>query len=278
MKELFDKLSYKCSEITTKKYSTSFSLGIKTLDDSLQQPIYNIYGFVRFADEIVDSFHKYDKSKLLDKFRTDTKEAIAEKISLNPILNSFQFTFHKYNIDMQLVDKFLDSMFMDLDSIKYDPEKYKKYIYGSAEVVGLMCLKVFVEGKNDLYESLKPHAMKLGSAFQKVNFLRDINSDLIDLGRVYFPNIDIKKFTTQDKILIEKEIITEFKDALEGIKKLPLKSRAGVYLAYLYYFKLFKKIRANSTKEIFNKRIRINNFYKIYLMFLATIKNKFNLL
>ena len=248
------------------------------MDDSLQQPIYNIYGFVRFADEIVDSFHKYDKSKLLDKFRTDTKEAIAEKISLNPILNSFQFTFHKYNIDMQLVDKFLDSMFMDLDSIKYDPEKYKKYIYGSAEVVGLMCLKVFVEGKNDLYESLKPHAMKLGSAFQKVNFLRDINSDLIDLGRVYFPNIDIKKFTTQDKILIEKEIITEFKDALEGIKKLPLKSRAGVYLAYLYYFKLFNKIRATSIEKIFNKRIRINNFYKIYLMFLATIKNKFNLL
>ena len=244
----------------------------------MQQPISNIYGFVRFADEIVDSFHKYDKSKLLNKFRTDTKEAIAEKISLNPILNSFQFTFHKYNIDMQLVDKFLDSMFMDLDSIKYDPEKYKKYIYGSAEVVGLMCLKVFVEGKNDVYESLKPHAMKLGSAFQKVNFLRDINSDLIDLGRVYFPNVDIKKFTTQDKIVIEKEIITEFKDALEGIKKLPINSRAGVYLAYLYYFKLFKKIRATSTKEIFNKRIRINNLYKIYLMFLAIIKNKFKLL
>ena len=195
MKELFDKLSYKCSELTTKKYSTSFSLGIKTLDYSLQQEIYNIYGFVRFADEIVDSFHKYDKSKLLDKFRTDTKEAIAEKISLNPILNSFQFTFHKYNIDMQLVDKFLDSMFMDLDSKEYNPEKYKLYIYGSAEVVGLMCLKVFVEGKNDLYEILKPHAMKLGSAFQKVNFLRDINSDLIDLGRVYFPNINIKNFS-----------------------------------------------------------------------------------
>ena len=183
--------------------------------------------------------------------RSDTK-AIAEKISLNPILNSFQFTFHKYNIDMQLVDKFLDSMFMDLDSIKYDPDKYKKYIDGSAEVVGLMCLKVFVEGQNDVYENLKPHAMKLGSAFQKVNFLRDINSDLIDLGRVYFPNIDIKKFTTQDKIIIEKEIITEFKDALEGIKKLPIKSRAGVYLAYLYYFKLFKKIKATSRGRLDN--------------------------
>ena len=277
MKKLFDQLSYSCSEKTTKTYSTSFSFGIRVLYKSLREPIYNIYGFVRFADEIVDSFHDFNKKELLIRFKKDTFTAIEEKISLNPILNSFQSTVHKYNIDLKLIDNFLDSMQMDLNQQSHNDETYKNYIYGSAEVVGLMCLHVFVNADDKLYQKLKPFAMKLGSAFQKVNFLRDINNDTKNLGRIYFPNIDINDFQENQKIDIEKDIYKDFSDAFKGIQLLPLESRGGVYLAYLYYITLFKKIESKSINKLFEDRIRLNNIYKINLMFRAIISNYLNL-
>ena len=277
MKKLFDQLSYNCSEKTTKTYSTSFSFGIRVLYKSLREPIYNIYGFVRFADEIVDSFHDFNKKELLIRFKKDTFKAIEEKISLNPILNSFQSTVHKYNIDLKLIDNFLDSMQMDLNQQSHNDETYKNYIYGSAEVVGLMCLHVFVNADDKLYHKLKPFAMKLGSAFQKVNFLRDINNDTKNLGRIYFPNIDINDFQENQKIDIEKDIYKDFSDAFKGIQLLPLESRGGVYLAYLYYITLFKKIESKSINKLFEDRIRLNNIYKINLMFRAIISNYLNL-
>jgi len=239
MKKLFDDVSLKCSKTTTLTYSTSFSLGIKFLDKKFHNPIYSIYGFVRFADEIVDSFHEYDKSYLLNKFRNDTYEAIEQKISLNPVLNSFQKVVNDYSIERELVDTFLNSMEMDLQKQFYDQQLYQQYILGSAEVVGLMCLRVFCEGDEKLYEHLKFPAMKLGAAFQKVNFLRDLRADNIELGRTYFPEIDLKQFSLTDKNKIEKEIEEDFTKALLGIRQLPLSSRNGVYLAYFYYKKLF---------------------------------------
>jgi len=266
MKKLFDELSFKISKQTTKQYSTSFSLGIMALSSKIRNPIYAVYGYVRLADEIVDSFHGFDKSKLLSRFRDETFLAMEEKISLNPILQSFQETVSQYQIDHQLIRQFLASMEMDLHKIDYNSDLYKEYIVGSAEVVGLMCLQIFVDGDKEEYEKLKPYAMVLGSAFQKVNFLRDMKDDYEVLGRTYFPNVDIAAFDNRVKAEIEKEITEEFRQALEGIKKLPASSRFGVYLAFRYYLSLFKKIKKTSAAEIINQRIRISNSKKISLM------------
>ena len=266
MKKLFDDLSFKISKQTTKQYSTSFSLGILALSSKIRNPIYAIYGYVRLADEIVDSFHGFDKEKLLSRFRDYTFLALEEKISLNPIMQAFQETVSQYEIDHELIKQFLRSMEMDLHKIDYNSELYKEYILGSAEVVGLMCLHIFVNGDKAEFERLKPSAMILGSAFQKVNFLRDMKDDYDVLGRTYFPNVDIKAFDNQVKLEIENEITNEFQLALEGIKKLPTSSRFGVYLAYRYYLSLFKKIKKTSATKMINQRIRISNSKKISLM------------
>lgn len=278
MKKLFDELSYKVSKQTTKQYSTSFSLGILALSPKIRNAIYAIYGYVRLADEIVDSFHGYDKQKLLSRFRDETNNALEEKISLNPILQSFQETIHQYQIDFQLIDQFLRSMEMDLHKIDYNSELYKEYILGSAEVVGLMCLQVFVEGDKQEYEKLKPYAMILGSAFQKVNFLRDMKDDYYVLGRTYFPNVNIEDFNSEVKADIEKEIHNEFQKALEGIKMLPASSKFGVYLAYRYYVSLFRKIKRTSAGKIINQRIRISNPRKISLMMGCYVEYKMSLI
>ena len=278
MKQLFDEISVKSSKLVTKTYSTSFSLGIKFLDKSIRTPIYNIYGFVRFADEIVDSFQGYDKEYLLKKFRKDTIEAIEQKISLNPILNSFQETVNKYNIEWELIETFLESMKMDLDPITSSQKYYEKYILGSAEVVGLMCLHVFTEGNIEQYAKLAPSAKKLGSAFQKVNFLRDAQADFIDLGRTYFPGVDFNNFCDADKIKIEMDIEKDFEEALVGIKQLPTSSRGGVYLAYYYYLRLFRKIKNVSSENIISERIRIPNAQKVILMLQSFAKHQTNLL
>lgn len=266
MKKLFDELSFRVSKETTKKYSTSFSLGILALSSDIRPAVYAVYGYVRLADEIVDSFHGYDKKLLMNRLREQTTEAIDEKISLNPILNSFQQTVNDYQIDWELIDTFLKSMEMDLEKIDYNSDLYKEYILGSAEVVGLMCLQIFVKGNKDEYERLKPFAMQLGSAFQKVNFLRDLKDDYQVLGRTYFPNVDMDDFNCTVKKQIETEIETEFAEALKGIKMLPGSSRFGVYLAYTYYVSLFRKIQRTPAKKIVNQRIRIHNGKKISLM------------
>lgn len=276
MKQLFDELSYSVSKMTTKKYSTSFSLGILALKPSIRSAIYAIYGYVRLADEIVDSFYGYDKEKLLNRFKVDTENALAEGISLNPILQSFQETVRKYQIDKALIDQFLHSMEMDLQKIEYNSDLYDEYIHGSAEVVGLMCLQVFTDGDKEKYEELKPYAMKLGSAFQKINFLRDLKDDYQVLGRTYFPNIDMNVFNNQVKFEIEKEIEQEFKEALIGIKKLPASSLFGVYLAYKYYISLFKKIRKKSSKDILNNRVRVPDYQKGYLALSSYVRFKMN--
>jgi len=278
MKALFDQLSYKCSKLTTRKYSTSFSLGIFFLSRRLHKPIYNIYGFVRFADEIVDSFEGYDKKYLLNKFREDTIDAIEQKISLNPIINSFQEVYHKYNIEWELVETFLKSMEMDLSFTEYDKADYDEYILGSAEVVGLMCLRVFTENDHELHDRLKPSAMKLGSAFQKVNFLRDAQADFEGLGRTYFPEVNMGGFSKHDKEKIELEIGQDFSDALVGIKQLPLGVRKGVYLAYFYYLKLFKKIKRLPANRVLESRIRIPNTQKMGLMLQSLIRHELNVL
>jgi 15-cis-phytoene synthase len=266
MKALFDNLSERVSKMTTNSYSTSFSLGIYFINQRLRKSIYGIYGFVRIADEIVDSFEGYDKENLLARFRKETYEAIENRISVNPILNSFQQAVHDYGIENELIDTFLDSMQMDLQKIDYTNDKFEKYILGSAEVVGLMCLRVFTEGNSTLYEELKPFAMKLGAGFQKVNFLRDMKDDYFILGRSYFPNVDFKKFDGNTKKLIEKEIDSDFKIALAGIRKLPSSSRAGVYLAFVYYRSLLSKIKKMPPHRILTERIRINNPQKLGLM------------
>ncbi|HBR11645.1 MAG TPA: phytoene synthase [Chryseobacterium sp.] len=278
MKKLFDELSYKVSKATTQQYSTSFSLGILALSPKIRNPIYAIYGYVRLADEIVDSFHGYDKQKLLSRFREETSEALEEKISLNPILQSFQETVHQYQIDHNLITEFLKSMEMDLHKVDYNSELYKEYILGSAEVVGLMCLHVFVDGNKAEFEKLKPYAMVLGSAFQKVNFLRDMKDDYYTLGRTYFPNVDIRDFDQKVKCEIEQDIHNEFQIALEGIKMLPRTSRFGVYLAYRYYVSLFNKIRKTSACKIVNQRIRISNRRKISLMMGCYVEYKMSII
>ena len=278
MKEKFDYVSARSSQLVTRKYSTSFSLGILFLNKKFHQPIYSIYGFVRCADEIVDSFHGYNKKYLLEKFCEDTYDAIENKISLNPILNSFQQVVHEYKIDRELIDGFLHSMEMDLQQSNHNEESFKKYILGSAEVVGLMCLRVFTENDFARYEKLKPSAMKLGAAFQKVNFLRDLKQDYEGLGRTYFPEVDFKKFTERDKQRIELEIEKDFQSALQGIKLLPHGARSGVYLAYYYYKKLFEKIRRIPAQRVMRERIRIPNTMKIAYMFKSYLRNSLNLL
>lgn len=278
MKKLFDELSYKISKQTTKQYSTSFSLGILALSPKIRNSIYAIYGYVRLADEIVDSFHDFDRTTLLTRFREQTNQALEERISFNPILQAFQETIHHYEIDVQLINQFLNSMEMDLQKIDYNSDLYKEYILGSAEVVGLMCLHIFVDGNKEMYEKLKPTAMKLGSAFQKVNFLRDMKDDYQILGRTYFPNVDISYFDNVVKAQIEQEIYDEFKEALEGIKKLPNSSRFGVYLAYRYYISLFRKIKRTSANKIINQRIRISNGKKFSLMMSSYVQYKMSFL
>lgn len=278
MKQLFDNVSAQCSRLTTTTYSTSFSLGIKFLAGKFHRPIYGIYGFVRFADEIVDSFHGYDKEKLLAQFRKDTWEAIDNRISLNPILNSFQEVVHRYHIEKELIETFLDSMEMDLTKRYYDKTLYDQYILGSAEVVGLMCLRVFSEGDARIYETLKRPAMKLGAAFQKVNFLRDIKADKEDLGRNYFPEVDLQRFSASDKKRIEQEIAEDFAEALEGIRRLPSSSRNGVYLAYYYYTILFRKIAQLPPHRILRERIRVPNYEKIFLMLVSNFKHQLNMI
>lgn len=274
MKQLFDELSYSVSKLTTQKYSTSFSLGILALKPTIRTAVYSIYGYVRLADEIVDSFHGYDKKQLLTRFKKETDVALAEKISLNPILQAFQETVRKYAIEKSLIDQFLHSMEMDLQQIDYNSDRYKEYIFGSAEVVGLMCLKVFTEGNKQQYEELKPYAMKLGAAFQKINFLRDLKDDYYLLGRSYFPNIDMEVFDNNVKSQIEVEIADDFKAALIGIKKLPSSSIFGVYLAYKYYLSLFQKIKRKSPIDILNKRVRVPNSEKAYVALISYLRYK----
>ncbi|WP_276089270.1 phytoene/squalene synthase family protein [Pedobacter sp. JY14-1] len=278
MKALFDEVSFQVSKAITKKYSTSFSLGILALHPSIRSAIYAIYGFVRLADEIVDSFHGYDKEVLLRRFREQTDEALNEGISLNPVLQSFQQTVNKYHIDRSLIYQFLNSMEMDLKPVAYDTDLYKEYILGSAEVVGLMCLQVFVEGDTAAYTRLKPFAMKLGSAFQKVNFLRDLNHDYEQLGRTYFPNIEMSIFNRHAKDAIEAEIAEEFAEALKGIRKLPASSKFGVFLAYKYYLSLFSKIRKMPPEKIMSQRVRIPNRQKVSLMMSSYIQYKMAIL
>ncbi|MEN9421866.1 MAG: hypothetical protein RLZZ107_1345 [Bacteroidota bacterium] len=266
------------SELTTKRYSTSFSLGNSFLHKELQKPIYSIYGFVRFADEIVDTFHGYDKEKLLLDFKNQTYEAIAAGISLNPILNSFQWAVNTYQIPMELIDTFLDSMEMDLQKQTYDQGKYETYILGSAEVVGLMCLKVFVEGDQKTYEDLKPYAMKLGAAFQKINFLRDLKADYQELGRTYFPGINLSDFNSAIKKEIEADIALDFQKGYEGILLLPRSARFGVYMAYKYYFKLFNKIKQTPAEHVLNERIRIPNYRKMRILLTSYVRHNLNLL
>lgn len=278
MKQIFDNYSEEASKAVTKKYSTSFYAGVKSLEKKIRPDIHNIYGFVRFADEIVDSFHDYQKEELFNEFKRDTFAAIERGISLNPILNSFQATVNKYQIDHDLIHQFLHSMEMDLNPQEYTQEKYEEYILGSAEVVGLMCLKVFVHGKEDEYQALKPFAMKLGSAFQKINFLRDINDDVNNLGRIYFPNLDIKNISLEDKIRIEEEIQIEFDEALKGIKMLPPGSRFGVYISYKYYRKLLKKIKSKTAQELLESRIRVPDSQKLMVFAKSYLRNSVNLL
>lgn len=274
MKKLFDELSYDVSKSTTKKYSTSFSLGILALKPAIRPAIYAIYGYVRLADEIVDSFHDYNKEVLLERFKKETDLALDEGISLNPILQSFQDTVSKYQIDRALIYQFLQSMQMDLKPINYNSDLYDAYIYGSAEVVGLMCLQVFTEGDKQKYDELKPYAMKLGSAFQKLNFLRDLNEDYQNLGRTYFPEIEMNVFSNAVKSEIEKGIEQEFKEALIGIKLLPISSKFGVYLAYKYYLSLFTKIRSKNAQSILDQRIRIPNSLKFVVMLKSYVRYK----
>ena len=278
MKQLFDDISQEMSALTTKRYSTSFSLGISFLQKGLHKPIYSIYGFVRFADEIVDSFHGFDKETLLAEFKTETYKSIAQGISLNPILNSFQWAVNKYEIPLELIETFLNSMEMDLGKQIYDKATYEKYILGSAEVVGLMCLKVFVNGNEAEYEKLKPSAMKLGSAFQKINFLRDLKADYQELGRTYFPGIDMQEFNATVKKEIEADIEKDFRAGYEGILQLPKEARFGVYMAYKYYFKLFKKIKTKSAHSILTERIRIPNYRKVRILFTSYLRHNLNLL
>ena len=278
MMKLYHQTCYECSQIITQRYSTSFSTGIRVFDRKFRAPIYAIYGFVRFADEIVDTFHGFPKEDLLKRFREDTFRAIEDKISLNPVLNAFQLVVHNYDIEKELIDAFLDSMEMDLYKHKYQDQLYRQYIYGSAEVVGLMCLRVFTEGDNSLYEQLKAPAKSLGSAFQKINFLRDMKSDFDERGRVYFPGVDFSNFTNKDKKLIEEDIKADFDHGYEGIIQLPKGARFGVYLAYVYHINRFKKIKRATAAKVTQERIRVNDGKKVYLLFSSAFKNAFNLL
>lgn len=278
MLQIFHTTSENCSRIVTENYSTSFSSAIGLLHKDLRAPIFNIYGFVRFADEIVDTFHGHDKALLMKEFKQQTWDAIERGISLNPILNSFQRTVNEYDIDYDLISAFFYSMELDLSKGKYDKEGYNEYVYGSAEVVGLMCLCIFCEGDKQRYAELESSARSLGAAFQKVNFLRDIRFDFHDLSRVYFPGCDFNNFTARQKEEIEEDINNDFQDAYQGILKLPLKAKFGVYVAFKYYRSLFDKIRRMKPYRIFESRIRIPNYHKAMIIFRAGIKNQLRLI
>ena len=275
---MFHTISEKCSRIVTENYSTSFSTAIRLLHKDLRAPVHNIYGFVRFADEIVDTFHEYDKAFLLQQFKETTYDALHRGISLNPVLNSFQRTVNEYDIDLKLVDEFFQSMELDLSKKVYSQKEYAEYIYGSAETVGLMCLYVFCEGNRDLYEQLAPHARALGAAFQKVNFLRDIKADYNGLSRIYFPGCDFSNFTERQKKEIEEDIHHDFDIAYQGILKLPAKARFGVYVAYKYYSSLFKKIIKTKPAKVLEERIRIPNYHKALIILRAGVKNQLRLI
>lgn len=278
MKQLFDTVSLACSKMTTTSYSSSFSIGIYCLQKQLRAPIYSIYGFVRFADEIVDTFHDYNKQELFNEFREDTWKAIDRKISLNPILNSFQHVVHSFGIERELIECFLESMETDLSEKAHDRCTYDTYILGSAEVVGLMCLRVFTNNDDALYQKLKPSAMKLGAAFQKVNFLRDVKADYEQLGRVYFPGVNFEAFSEKEKMEIEREINNDFQIAYEGIKALPSEARFGIYVAYVYYRTLFNKISAIPSARILMERVRISNRKKMRLLVASYLRHSLSLL
>lgn len=279
MKSIFDTISFDCSRNVTKSYSTSFSAAVKMLAPSIRQDIYNIYGFVRFADEIVDTFHEYNKEELFDMFEKDLTSALENKISLNPILNSFQHTVHLYSIPMNLINAFMNSMRLDLHKSEYKTiAEYNEYIYGSADVVGLMCLKVFVNGNDAKFEELELSAMRLGSAFQKVNFLRDLKADYEDLNRTYFPNTDLSQLDEHSKNEIIKEIESDFAAGFEGILKLPLEAKFGVYTAFVYYKKLLSKLKKTPSSEIKNTRIRVPDYQKFGLMAKCYVNYRLNLL
>lgn len=279
MKSIFDQVSRECSKIVTESYSTSFAMATRMLSSSIRNDIYNIYGFVRFADEIVDTFHEYDKESLFQDFEKSLEEALQNRISLNPILNAFQDTYHKYGIPRHLVDSFMKSMRMDLSKKVYAThEEYKEYIYGSADVVGLMCLRVFVYGDDDKYANLQESAMALGSAFQKINFLRDLKADYEELNRSYFPNTNLLDLDEQSKSRIVKEIKEDLKLGYEGILKLPNSSKFGVYTAYKYYGKLLNKLKRTPSREIKNARIRIPNYQKFGLLAKSYVNYKLNLI
>ncbi|WP_214072370.1 phytoene/squalene synthase family protein [Mucilaginibacter sp. dw_454] len=269
--DLYDEACFECSKLITTKYSTSFSKGIKAFSKQFRYPVYAIYGFVRYADEIVDTFHNHDKTALIHDFKQDTFKAIDQKISLNPVLHSFQLIVNQYDIDSQLIEEFLRSMEMDLDHQIYTDNDYETYIHGSAGVIGLMCLQIFCEGNKALYQRLEPMALSLGSAFQKINFLRDIKADYVDRGRTYFPGVDFNNFTQQDKQTIEADIQKDFDKGLEGIRLLPKGVRLGVYTAYSYYLQLFKKIQRMPVNEILDHRIRISNTHKVALYLKAIV-------
>jgi len=276
--QLFHDTCFECSSLITRRYSTSFSLGIRLFHPRFRPPIYGIYGFVRFADEIVDTFHGYPKADLLQRFREDTWRAIDERISLNPVLHSFQQVVHQYGIEPELIEAFLLSMEMDLSNATYDSEGYDAYIYGSAEVVGLMCLRVFCEGNDAQYQSLREPARRLGAAFQKINFLRDIKSDYDERGRVYFPGVDFRQFRNEDKSDIEADIKADFDAALEGIRHLPKGARFGVYLAYKYYTQLFAKIKSAPAQRVAQERFRVSDKRKVYLLFSSAVRHQLNFL
>ncbi|MEO6721170.1 MAG: phytoene/squalene synthase family protein [Ferruginibacter sp.] len=278
MIHLFHDLSQQCSKAATEKYSTSFSSAIKLLHPDLRRPIFNIYGFVRFADEIVDTFHEYPKEELLAEFKRDTYTAIKRGISLNPILNSFQLCVNKYKLPHELIEAFFKSMEMDLSKTAYNSDGYKEYIYGSSEVVGLMCLHIFCEGNNFMYDKLKPFAQSLGAAFQKVNFLRDVKMDYEDLSRTYFPEVDFSNFTPLMKNRIEGDISNDFANAYKGISQLPVKARFGVYVAYKYYLSLFKKIKKTKPAHIMEQRIRIPDYWKMFIVAKAGLRIQLNIL
>lgn len=276
--QLYQSTSDSISKVLTNAYSTSFSMGIRALAKRHRTPIYGIYGFVRLADEIVDTFHEHDKESLLDRFEADVFSSIEEKVSLNPILQSFQFAVNQYDIDHDLIRAFLKSMRMDLNETKYHPAQYKEYIYGSAEVVGLMCLKVFLDGKEDSYQALLDPAKSLGAAFQKVNFLRDLKSDFLERGRVYFPNVQFESFSEKDKAEIEHDISRDFEDAYDGILALPRSAKLGVYTAYVYYLRLFQKIRNAPVEAIKEERLRIPNARKVFILLTSAMRHQLNLL
>lgn len=278
MMQLFHQVSEICSRVTTERYSTSFSSAIRLLHQDLRQPIHNIYGFVRFADEIVDTFHDFDKQQLFQEFKKETYAALERGISLNPILHSFQLTVNQYHVDRHLIEAFFYSMELDLSRKVYDASGYQQYIYGSAEVVGLMCLQVFCEGDKNLYDKLKDPARSLGAAFQKVNFLRDVKADYEGMDRVYFPDCDFRNFTNEEKRQIEADIEADFKDAYQGIIQLPMKARFGVYVAYKYYLSLFKKIKRLEARRILEERIRIPNYGKAMIVAKAGLRIQFNIL